>query len=617
MAYVSWFPIGFGIGLFVSLSIFLANRNKHGEATVLGELLGLIAIFTIAGVVGNVQAILSSYGVQIDFLYGIVAGLILGAGISFLSLISRTTSLAIRAGGVAFRGVGGVVKGVRKTIKDERKKMEDAYKTIAHLNAEIPEIKKEEIKEIRELEEVRHILDRAEEFLNEIKRDIAPYFYYRNNPWWFSTKALFVGRSVMKRVESRKTEAIAIFSELSGLCIKVVNEFEKTLRKFREVNAEMVRIEGDALRVCEDLEKDLMEFEKMLKDIENVEKKLEVLDENALSIDEKMEALLQREGISIKELKELTKLVVDLHKRCSSATEEVRKLERVDISVIKKVHSEIANVVNKKYHSNLNKLIKEDLKIVHNLEVAFKDEKSEIEETSDPVQILKHFGIGINKSLRKLEEAMHDFLLALDEEKREINIDFEKIKETIAVAEQELAKINTIVNALKKIGDNLRFERKEVAKIDKLFTKFEGILTKLEKEVGAIAKKEEEKLTEKEIEAIERYEFLKARIDQLEKAFKSFQSAQEEIQEAIKKVRDYVGKMDRRPFDSIMRKVSTCRNKLENAINRLENTVRRYGNIFEGLRVRILYEVKNLCRELLQIEREVKEAEKTRKAPAS
>jgi len=35
------------------------------------------------------------------------------------------------------------------------------------------------------------------------------------------------------------------------------------------------------------------------------------------------------------------------------------------------------------------------------------------------------------------------------------------------------------------------------------------------------------------------------------------------------------------------------------------------------LRVRILYEVKNLCRELLQIEREVKEAEKTRKAPAS
>jgi uncharacterized protein YukE len=130
-------------------------------------------------------------------------------------------------------------------------------------------------------------------------------------------------------------------------------------------------------------------------------------------------------------------------------------------------------------------------------------------------------------------------------------------------------------------------------------------------------KLEKKKLTKGEIEAIGRYEFFKARIDQLKKAFKSFQSAQEEIQEAIEKVRDYVSKMDVKSFKDVRYKVSTCRDELESAINHLENTVRRYGNIFEGLRVRILYEVKNLCRELLQIEREVKEAEKTRKAPAS
>ncbi len=67
---------------------------------------------------------------------------------------------------------------------------------------------------------------------------------------------------------------------------------------------------------------------------------------------------------------------------------------------------------------------------------------------------------------------------------------------------------------------------------------------------------------------------------------------------------------DRRIFYNEKSKITELENRIVGVINELKNAIERYGRIFEGLRVQILYEVRRLCGELIEMVREVKEAER-------
>ncbi len=202
---------------------------------------------------------------------------------------------------------------------------------------------------------------------------------------------------------------------------------------------------------------------------------------------------------------------------------------------------------------------------------------------------------------------MDDFLRALNEIGKKVEEDFEKILLSFDVAEKEFNKISGISRGLKEIRELISSEERDTEEIMELLDEIRRNLSRIGKEAEAVRKKVEEKkeLAEEE-KVIHRY---LTYVERLEKAYETLQKMSEEATRVIGEVENLLKRsFNIRIFDEEKMKIENLRKEIEGVISSLKGTVERYGKIFEGLRVQILYEV--ICRELLEMVREVKEAER-------
>ncbi len=177
------------------------------------------------------------------------------------------------------------------------------------------------------------------------------------------------------------------------------------------------------------------------------------------------------------------------------------------------------------------------------------------------------------------------------------------------VAEKEFNKISGISRGLKEIRELISSKKKDIGEITELLDEIRKNLRRIGKEAEAVRKKVEEKkeLAEEE-KVIHRY---LTYVERLEKAYETLQKMSEEATRVIGEVENLLNRsFDVNTIRNEKVKIEKLRNVIINVIGQLKSTTERYGRIFEGLRVNIIYEVKNLCRELLGIEREIVESEK-------
>ncbi|WP_457550105.1 hypothetical protein [Archaeoglobus sp.] len=342
--------------------------------------------------------------------------------------------------------------------------------------------------------------------------------------------------------------------------------------------------------------------------LEGFEKEYELLDEKAVVIDESL-SKLHNYGIDYKKLEILRDLLLKEHNKFRAVGEVIKKLERIDIANIKIIHEAISRVRSKSYHARINDLIRGELRVLRNLESAFRDERVEIERAENPVLVLKAFGLGVDRSLKELREGMDDFLRALNEIGKEVEEDFEKILFSFDVAEKEFNKISGISNGLEEINKLISLKKKDIGEITELLDEIRKNLRRIGKEAEAVRKKVEEKkeLAEEE-KVIHRY---LTYVKRLEKAYETLQKMSEESTRVIGEVENLLNRsFDEKIIQTEKTKIEELRNIIINVIGQLKSTTERYGKIFEGLRVQILCEVKRLCGELLEMVREVKEAER-------
>ncbi len=164
---------------------------------------------------------------------------------------------------------------------------------------------------------------------------------------------------------------------------------------------------------------------------------------------------------------------------------------------------------------------------------------------------------------------------------------------------------------LDELAKIVKLEEEEIADVEELFSEVLSNLKKIEKELKAIEKKEKKGHELKEEERIilnyGRY------VEKLERAFNIVRNLSEkEVLPTINEVKKRLeGNIDRSVFQNTKTKIEVYGREIIGVIERLKDTTKKYGEIFEKMRYAIVYEVKNVCRKLLEIEREVKEAEKT------
>ncbi len=252
-------------------------------------------------------------------------------------------------------------------------------------------------------------------------------------------------------------------------------------------------------------------------------------------------------------------------------------------------------------------VLRKDLRILHNLETAFKDEKERLNSAKDPAHLLYHFGKGIDSALKEILDESSWFLNTLKILGEKINADFEEIENSIKLAEKELEALKKTENVLETIDmESLKPEETEIKKIE---NNIKGIREAIDQEVRNLFPEGHEQnsllLKEEELRSVYNY------LTELERALKGVQNAIQKVESSTERISNILRSLGNKSFENVNRKLESSKEQINKRIGELREIVEKYYGLFYNLRRDISIKVRNLCQELLQIERQVKTAEKT------
>ena len=581
----------------------------------MGEILGIVVVFTVLSVVENVQIILSSYGINIDLFYGIIAGLVTGFGITLFSLISRSLpALSWVVGGRG--GVGEAKVSVKKFLgglRDIRKRSDEIKNTIERVVNEYKTIKEVSLEEIRKIniEIIRNLHEELEEFLNKIYKALRPYIYYGRFQWLHTIRLSFIEEDVLRKVMSLKNEAIGILRSIERAYSDIVNGFKKILDGFLDIDRKFVEVNGNVEDIVKDLEKDLGDLYGLVDGIRRFEERFVKFDENALrTLEEKEEGELAKEKVDIGTLKRAEEEIRSLLKTCKTIGEEARKIESIDEQVIEKIKRVSSNILRHVEEKRIYSIINEQFKRLietKNVKGIIEGRIAEIENTKDPAAFVYYFGKGVDSALESLANEMDEFIRGLESEETEIQLVFRGIRKEINTAKEGLKDIHKIGDSLKEIRRLLKNEKIRIGKIESLLKRIEERdVKRLEKELRKVEKAvtAEEQVRFKTLQ--ERYRILEGYFKHMLEMFNKAQKAITTLEKDIEEVENLSRKLSD-PFKKIERELATIEKETFDLLEGLRKAIENHKNSLYLLRNRILYRIREVCATLLGIKRHLEE----------